>query len=204
MTNAIEGSSVIVDVNMERICPNMTNAKFREVVLSCRDEAARLIDVRLTDLMRWSQVDKVRVEVWFGRSDEFTRGKLIKGLTAIARVLRGLNAHNFVRWDPTRATHISCTPNTRNAVGAVAEVCAPDTETHTIAIREAFCDMRPMSYAKDSMVSTLIHEASHFEDTMATKDWKYFMRECLPLAEENPEQAIDNADSVAGYVIYSM
>ncbi|BBU30067.1 hypothetical protein BTHE68_38010 [Burkholderia sp. THE68] len=204
MTNTVEGSSVTIDANAERICSNMTNAKFAELVLDCRDEAVHLTNARLRDLQRWSQADRVRVDTWFGRCDEATRQRLINGLSAISRVLKNLNAYNFVRWDPTRSTHISCTPNTRNAIGAVAEVCAPDTVTHTIAIRDAFCDMRPMSYAKDSMVSTLIHEASHFKDTMATKDWKYFMRECLPFGKANPEQAIENADSVAGYVIYSM
>ncbi|WP_250503358.1 MULTISPECIES: M35 family metallo-endopeptidase [unclassified Caballeronia] len=204
MTNAVKGSSVDVYVNTQRICPNMTNAQFRELVFSCRDEAVQMTDARLNDLRRWNQADKARVDIWFGRCDETTRQTLIRGLSAISRVLKTLKAENFVRWDPDHATHISCSPNLSNALGAVAEVCAPDTETHTIAIREAFCEMRSVSYAKDSMVSTLIHEASHFNDTMATKDWRYFMRECLPLGKTNPEQAIENADSIAGYVIYSM
>ncbi|MGF6932355.1 hypothetical protein OKW41_001494 [Paraburkholderia sp. UCT70] len=63
--------------------------------------------------------------------------------------------------------------------------------------------MRDFSWDKDSIVSTLIHEASHFQDTMGTKNWKYFMNECLSWGGTNPEQAIDNADSIAGYVVYN-
>lgn len=40
-------------------------------------------------------------------------------------------------------------------------------------------------------------------DTMGTKDHRYFMDKCLTLGTENPEQAINNADSIAGYVIYN-
>jgi peptidyl-Lys metalloendopeptidase len=203
-TNTVEGSTVDILVNTERICPNMTNGQFRSMVLKCRDNAVELIAERLKDLSRWSNADKARVETWFGNSDNTTRMRLQSGLNAIAHVLRGLRADNFVRWNPTHSTYVGCTPNTQNTIGAVAEVCAPDTATHTIAIRENFCEMREFSWNKDSIVSTLIHEASHFEDTMATKDWQYFMVKCLPFGKANPEQAINNADSIAGYVIYSM
>jgi len=48
----------------------------------------------------------------------------------------------------------------------------------------------------------LSHEASHFKDTFGTQDHIYYMSKSLPLAKTNPERAIDNADSIAGYVIY--
>lgn len=53
------------------------------------------------------------------------------------------------------------------------------------------------------MVSTLIHEVSHFNDTMSTRDHRYFISKCLTFGSENPNQAINNADSIAGYVIYN-
>ena len=52
------------------------------------------------------------------------------------------------------------------------------------------------------MVSTLIHEASHFKDTLGTQDHVYYMFKSLQLATTNPELTLDNADSIAGYVIY--
>jgi hypothetical protein len=62
--------------------------------------------------------------------------------------------------------------------------------------------MREFSWDKDSMVSTLIHEASHFKDTLGTQDHVYYMFKSLQLATTNPELTLDNADSIAGYVIY--
>ena len=47
MTNTIEGSSVVIDVNAERICPNMTNAEFRKVFADAQAEAVAKIGVRL-------------------------------------------------------------------------------------------------------------------------------------------------------------
>jgi len=52
------------------------------------------------------------------------------------------------------------------------------------------------------MVSTLIHEASHFKDTFGTRDHIYYMSKSLQFAKTNPELTLDNADSIAGYVIY--
>ena len=62
--------------------------------------------------------------------------------------------------------------------------------------------MREFSRDKDSMVSTLIHEASHFKDTFGTRDHIYYMSKSLQFAKTNPELTLDNADSIAGYVIY--
>ncbi|SIT37377.1 conserved hypothetical protein [Paraburkholderia piptadeniae] len=202
VTNTHPGSMVYVKINTDKICPNMSNKEFREMVLRHRDHAVTLVEARLKDLVRWSVLDQNRVQTWFGNCDESARSKLTNGLTSIVRVLRGLTGDNFVRWEPRTASYVGCTPNPVQS-GVVAEVCAPDTRTHTIAIRHEFCDMREFSWEKDSIVSTLIHEASHFQDTMATRDWKYFMDDCLSWGKSNPEQAINNADSIAGYVIYN-
>ncbi|WP_246637409.1 M35 family metallo-endopeptidase [Burkholderia catarinensis] len=53
------------------------------------------------------------------------------------------------------------------------------------------------------MVSTLIHEASHFNDTMGANDRRYFIAKCLTFGAENPAKSINNADSIAGCVIYN-
>jgi len=201
-TNTNPGSMVEVTINTEKICPNMTNKEFREMVLSIRDRAVSLVDKRITDLQRWSSTDKARVLQWFGRTDEGTRRILLTGLTAITEVLKSLTGHNFTRWDSERFKHIGCVPNP-NQSGVAASVCSPDTATHTIAIHVDFCTMRDFSWEKDSMISTLIHEASHFDDTMGTRDHRYFMEECLTFGAENPNQAINNADSIAGYIIYN-
>ncbi|WP_196223932.1 hypothetical protein [Burkholderia cenocepacia] len=107
-TNTNPGSMVEVTINTERICHNMTNKEFREMVLSKRDRAVSLIDKRIMDLQRWSNADKARVLQWFGRTDEGTRTTLLTGLTAIVRVLKTLTGYNFTRWDSERFKHIGC------------------------------------------------------------------------------------------------
>ncbi|WP_269503818.1 M35 family metallo-endopeptidase [Burkholderia sp. IMCC1007] len=203
VTNTNPGSMVEITINTDKICQNMTNKEFREMVLSKCDRAAALVDQRIKDLQRWSDVDRARVLQWFGKTDESTRTTLLTGLTAISRVLKTLTGYNFTRWDSARFKHIGCVPNP-NKSGVAASVCSPDTATHTIAIHSDFCTMRDFSWEKDSMVSTLIHEVSHFDDTMGTRDHRYFMEECLTLGAENSNQAINNADSIAGYVIYNV
>jgi hypothetical protein len=202
VTNTTPGSMIHVKINTDKICRNMSNKDFRDMVLKHRDHAVILVETRLKDLVRWSALDQERVRAWFGYCDESTRNRLASGLTSIVRVLKGLTCGNFVRWDPDATKYLGCLPNPVQS-GVVAEVCAPDTKTHTIAIHMDFCSMRDFSWEKDSIVSTLIHEASHFQDTMGTKDWKYFMDKCLSWGKTSPEQAIDNADSIAGYVIYN-
>lgn len=100
---------------------------------------------------------------------------LVDGLPRIAAVLRSLSPANFVRTgsDQDRAT--GCMPNPAGAAQEAAHVCAPDTATHTISISPQFCDMRQWSADADSRVSTVIHEVTHFMDTMATKDNKYII-----------------------------
>ncbi|MGS0894680.1 M35 family metallo-endopeptidase [Burkholderia stagnalis] len=201
VTNTNPESTVSVAINVERICENMTNKEFRAMVSRMRDKAVSLIEIRLADLHRWSATDRERVRQWFGRDDENTRIRLVHGLTAIRNVMKELNGFNFTRWDSERYAYIGCVPNP-NKSGVVASVCAPDTETHTIAIHPDFCTMRDFSWEKDSIVSTLIHEVSHFSDTMGTRDHRYYMNECVSLGLDSPDIAINNADSVAGYVIY--
>jgi len=87
--------------------------------------------------------------------------------------------------------------------GAAAHVCGPDTATHTICIHELFCTMRDRSTGADSKLSTIIHEATHFTDTFSSGDHKYTITPFLPRwGQQNPDLAIDNADSIAGYVVY--
>lgn len=205
-TNRIPDSNVdiFLDLDGPPICPNMTDAEFRKMVLKNRDRAIAHVETRLSDLRRWTAKDQARVALWFGSSDGGARERLINGLTAIARVLRELAPKNFVRYSDEMVKHLGCAPNMKNPTGVVADVCGPDTSTHTICIHIDFCSMREFSWDKDSMVSTLIHEASHFKDTFGTQDHIYFMSKSLQLAKTNPELTLDNADSIAGYVIYEV
>lgn len=186
----------------ERICPNMSNDEFGQMVMQRRDKAVALVDRRLADLRRWSSTDRARVMQWFGADDSATRDYLAGGLSRIRGVLLMLTPDNFVRYSEAAMSNVGCTSNSRAKLGVVAEVCAPDTTTHTIAIHLDFCTLRDFSYRTDSQVSTLIHEVSHFKDTFGTSDPVYFMSKCQTLAQTNPGVTLHNADSIAGYVIY--
>jgi len=185
----------------ERICANMSNAEFRSLILRLRDTAIACCVKRLVELRRWDQADRARVETWFGVSDERVRQRLLEGIPRIESILRSLTADNFVRYSDEKMEYIGCTPKTRNNPRLAAAVCAPDTKTHTIAIAQKFCDLSPYADLTDSQLLTLVHEVSHFQDAMATADPFYQLYVVKREAAAKNPQCIENADSVAAYVI---
>ncbi len=202
VTNTNPGSMVHVTLNAERICENMSNKEFREIISSILQRAIPLVDTRVAALRSWSPSERARIQRWFGRNDEFARIILLNGLPKIAAVLRGLSPANFVRTGSDRDRATGCMPNPAGVGQEAAHVCAPDTATHTISISPQFCTMRQWSADSDSRVSAVIHEVTHFMDTMATKDNKYSIAYTLrDWAQGNSDLALNNADSVAGYIV---
>ncbi|WP_254613755.1 hypothetical protein [Burkholderia lata] len=56
MTDMKEGSVIEALIsNGPPICPNMTDAEFRRMVLTLCDRAVQMIDVRLVDLRKWGR-----------------------------------------------------------------------------------------------------------------------------------------------------
>lgn len=201
-TNTTPGSQRFADVDMRPICENMTNPEFRKMFSEVQARAAALLDTRAAALQAWSKSERDRVFKWFGRDDEPTRAILLNGLTKVASVVRTFNEHSVVRAGSAADLATGCTLNPVDTAQEAAHVCAPDTATHTIAISPKFCTMRPWSAYSDSRVSTVIHEATHFLDTMATTDEKYTITPMLSeWGRTHPSLAIKNADSVAGYVV---
>jgi peptidyl-Lys metalloendopeptidase len=126
------------------------------------------------------------------------------GLKALVPVMNGLTARNFVRVgsEPDRAT--GCVPGMKNLDGEVAHVCAPDTATHTIAINGNFCYLPKRSASRlSSMQLTIVHECTHFADTFGSLDYPngYGYSACAWLANDHPDRALTNADSIAWYVL---
>ncbi|WP_243751421.1 M35 family metallo-endopeptidase [Paraburkholderia sp. BL10I2N1] len=159
--------------------------------------------MRVSALSEWPASERSRVAHWFGRSDETTRTTLLNGLTRVHSVLRSLTPANFVRTGSDRDRATGCMPNPAGAGQEAAHVCAPDTATHTISISPKFCAMRQWTAYSDSRVSTVIHEVTHFVDTMATLDKKYtIVPQLMAWGQTNPDLAIINADSIAGYVVW--
>ncbi|UEP24299.1 hypothetical protein LL999_16760 [Burkholderia ambifaria] len=201
-TNTIAGSQHFADVDLRPICENMTNSEFRKMFAVAQGRAVDRLTIRIADLNRWSEHDKDRLFKWFGRDDEKTRMHLLTGLTKVLGVVRALNENNIVRSGSDGDLATGCTPHPRGTTNEAAHVCAPDTATHTIAIGTRFCTMRPWTANADSHVSTIIHEATHFHDTMSSTDDQYTITPLLPgWGQSNPDLAINNADSIAGYVV---
>jgi peptidyl-Lys metalloendopeptidase len=202
VTNTNPGSMVHVKIDATPICPNMTDAEFRTTVMKLRDDAVVLIEKRIAALKKWDASEQARVGNWFGMKDDGARDILIRGFTAVNRMMRGLQPRNFVRQSPELDRVLGCVPHPISQ-GSTAHVCVPDTATHTICIHEVFCKTRDFSVGGDSKLSTIIHECTHFTDTFGSKDWKYTITRFLPVwGQENPRQAINNADSLAGYIVY--
>ncbi|WP_250510267.1 M35 family metallo-endopeptidase [Caballeronia sp. GACF4] len=204
MTNTVEGSTVDVFVNTTPICPNMTNAEFRQLMMRLRDDALKLIDLRVLALSTLWAKEQARVKAYLGSTDEAMRQELVKKLNALSGVMNGLRPKNFIRPDPEAEKVLGCVPNINAPDGVVAHVCSPDTATHTIAIHKKFCTLPQVTKSRrDSMQLTLVHECSHFEDTFAAVDYKsiyYGQFMARRLAIEEPNMAIKNADNIAWYV----
>lgn len=188
----------------ELICPNMSNAQFGRLMMGFRDEAVAQVNARLRQLSRWSQADQAWFHLWFGTTDQAARSTIANGLARMRGVLELLTPSNFIRYtgkmtrNPGPGGCIS-----RNSPGAVAEVCAPDTATHTIVIKLSFCELRDRHASLDSKLLTLVHEVSHFNDVFGSRDIKYSTWSAKIMAKSKDARAIENADNIAGYVICS-
>lgn len=117
-------------------------------------------------------------------------------------VLSTLSPANFIRHSAD-AMRVGGCVSRENSPGAVAEVCAPDTATHTIAIRLDFCTLRPRHPRFDSQLLTLVHEVSHFTDVMNSQDYWYSTHSAKDHAGARDARTIENADNIAGYVVCS-
>ncbi|WP_080427931.1 M35 family metallo-endopeptidase [Burkholderia ubonensis] len=205
-SNTVPGSKVVVPLSMNGppICPNMTDAEFRKLVLGLRDEAVVIAKQRIAELARWTPDIQARVVEWFGSSESTIRTRLTTGLEALVTVMSNLTAKNFVRSGSDADLATGCLPNMKNLDAEVAHVCRPDTATHTIAININFCSLPDRSASNlSSKQLTIVHECAHFIDTFGSEDYPgaYGRWACGRLAKEHPEQAINNADSIAWFVL---
>lgn len=203
----------------ENICPNMTNREFAALVIKLRDEALVLTAQRLQELERWDDVARARIKEWFGDVGPWSdkahldtmRDYLKEGLIACDRVLRGLEPKNFVRWSQSALKHVGCVSGSQYGIGVSAEVCKPDTKTHTISIAMGFCelprDMRLFGIETirdgDSKLLTLVHEVTHFDDVFSSFDDWYGTKNAREkiLNTKDFAKARTNADSIASYIL---
>src|SRR5471032_3331311 len=95
-TNRIPDSNVdiFLDLDGPPICPNMTDAEFRETVVTLAKKAVMLTDRRINELSVWNTEAQDRVESHFGRKDATTREYLVSRLPKLRDVLDGLGPKN--------------------------------------------------------------------------------------------------------------
>lgn len=200
MTNTVEDSSVDVYVNTTRICSNMSNAEFRALVIKLRDEAVRLIDLRMIGLATVWTRERDRVQTWFGKADEETRQTLLHGLPRLQVAMKELQPQKIVRFDDDLNIHLSCTPAPVDP-NVAASVCKPDSSKRIVAIYPSFCTLPDTSSTKDSKLKTLIHECTHYIDTFDSADAMYGSGTGLSIwAQRMPDRTVNNADNIACYI----
>ncbi|MCG5071981.1 M35 family metallo-endopeptidase [Paraburkholderia tagetis] len=199
-TNTNPDSCVEVILDPTPICSNMSNKEFRNSIIKSRDEAVILIQSRIAALARWDASEQARAKKWLGRSDSTTRSILTAGLPKLLDVMRNLKPENIIRWDQQKQRNITCTIFPDNGATDAA-VCKPDTEKRIIAIYPHFCTSPRSQLWHGCQVLTLIHECTHFTDVFNSTDDMYGVTVGLSFwAQDNPDKAIRNADSLACYV----
>lgn len=199
-TNTNPNSCVDVVINTTPICSNMSNKEFRESIVKSREEAVGLIQARISALTRWDASERARTKKWLGRSDDTTRSILQVGLPRLLQVMKELKPENVIRWDQQKQRNITCTIFPDNGATDAA-VCKPDTAKRIIAIYPHFCTSPRSQLWHGCQVLTLIHECTHFTDVFNSNDEMYGVTVGLSfLAQDNPDKAIKNADSLACYV----
>jgi len=204
-TNRIPDSNVdiFLDLDAPPICPNMTDAEFRKSVLVLTKKAVLLVEKRIREVGGWDARAQERVYDHFGTKDESVRQRLITCLPRLRKVLDDLGPRNFVRVSEDLIGHLGCTPSNKNVNDELASVCGPNTATHTICIAPKFCTSREYDMYGDSQLATIVHEASHFHDTFSSEDIIYTMTSYQKIwAKEHSDRAINNADNIAGYIVY--
>ncbi|CAR54570.1 M35 family metallo-endopeptidase [Burkholderia cenocepacia] len=204
VTNTNPGSMVDVYINTTPICPNMTNRQFRITASRLLKWSIILVERRITDLKRYDKTTKDRMIYWFNRCDENTRQYLLDGFSRHLSILKTLTPHHFVRSDPNLDRMLGCVPNMVDIDNEAAHVCGPNTERRLISIAMKFCTgLRDQNMFGDSSLSTVIHEVTHFVDTFGSGDPRYGLDPTAAAwARANPDQALRNADTLTGFVIY--
>ncbi|MBJ9900313.1 M35 family metallo-endopeptidase [Burkholderia cenocepacia] len=204
VTNTKPGSMVDVYINTTPICPNMTNRQFRITASRLLKWSIILVERRITDLKRYDKTTKDRMIYWFNRCDENTRQYLLDGFSRHLSILKTLTPHHFVRSDPNLDRMLGCVPNMVDIDNEAAHVCGPNTERRLISIAMKFCTgLRDQNMFGDSSLSTVIHEVTHFVDTFGSGDPRYGLDPTAAAwARANPDQALRNADTLTGFVIY--
>jgi uncharacterized Zn-binding protein involved in type VI secretion len=202
----VEKGSTLPD-NPALICPNMNNDAFYALVLRLRDKAVTHVDKRLSELSTWGRTDQAKVALYFGPDVNSIKPMLEEGLVRIRTLLGSLTKNNFERYSEEQLARTGCVPRSREDDITAASVCGPDG-LHRIFVYPRFCTLPDENLSAygvpldgDSKLLTLIHEVSHFQDGMGTRDVWYSTRNSRWKAADANQFCIENAENIAGYTV---
>lgn len=201
-TNTNPGSLVEMTINTRPICPNMTNKEFRKEVMRARDIGVELVKRRMKAVALWDEKEQERAQSYFGRADMEIRNTLGAGLPRLLRSMQELVPEKIIRWDSKTGKALSCVRLTPVSPHVQAEVCKPDSQRRIIVIHEAYCGSPFGHLSGNCKIKTIIHECTHFTDTFDSLDHIYANSHsgARIWAERHPKEAIQNADSITGYI----
>lgn len=137
-----------------------------------RADALAMIDKAALSLERWNASDRAHFKEWFGSDSEEARNLMRERLRKMRAKL--LEEELVVGSDEDKYAHVWPLGNTVNLDGHFWT--APRT-------------------GEDSRAGTVVHETSHFWSAGGTRDHAYGRTKCRALASEDPDKAINNADS---------
>lgn len=202
VTNDTPDSCIEVSVNTVPICPNMTNAEFRNLMIQLRDISLRLITQRVVALSTMWTSEQKRMQLWLGRSDLESKKILQAGLARLSAVMGDLKPENFMRYDDERQRTLTCSP-VPDSGSNDASVCKPDSAKRMIAFYSHFCTEPDAALEKACKVKALLHECTHFTDVFDSADTMYGNGRGLEIWTRNHEaEAFTNADNIAHYIAH--
>jgi hypothetical protein len=162
--------------------PGLSAEEAERVLTQALEDLAALLPVRIAALDLWEQPIQKSFRRWFGRDDEVARKIVRDRLDKVKTKLATMTLENFCAGDEES--------------GCFAYV-DPDDDTK-MYIGDEF------RYAgrsgRDSKAGVIAHEISHYRSTGRTFDHEYGEERAEKLARDDPERALENADSFEYFV----
>jgi hypothetical protein len=188
------------------VSESLSDERFAEHIMGLIKEAIALAEVRQASLTRWDADAKKLTQYWFGASDDAIKAHLLPIMGSLLRVLRGLSPKSFLPYSSENTQSVGCSPQVDQNADAAA--CPTDTQEHRIFLAAKFFKRDAFNRVygtkeflpRDSQLSILIHEITHFKDVASSNDAYYGIRNAKSISEKT-ESAKINADSLAAYVL---
>ncbi len=182
---ALSGAGVVKQKKIEESkAPDMEAEKADKAIEKAIEDQKKMLEAKKKELERWNDTDKATFKKWFGKDDDASRDTIKTRINKMLEANKKLTKNNFkASKDPS--SHLA------------AEV-DPSDKSHTIELGKAFKKLP--ATGENSRAGTISHEMSHFNDIAGTDDHVYGTEPSKKLAKDNPDKAMNNADSFEYYL----